>query len=373
MNILIIPSWYPTEDKPGNGIFFKEQAEALSECGHNVTVAYADLRFKLGGLKTGLFKAENTQVDTYICRRRSLTPHFELGCWPQRILMLEKLYKHIVKQHGKPDIIHLHSCRMAVECTHLCRKYGIPMIYTEHYSGILGDIPPVLLHQLKTALKNSRYAIAVSDQLKTVMSSYGKDILYIPNLVYTDKFKPQNVQKQCFVFGAMGNLVPIKRFDILCKAFAIVAEQIPCSELLIAGSGEEKQKLQSLINELNLSDKIKLVGYIKRENAPQFFNSCDCFVCSSRVETFGAVIIEALSCGKPVAATRCGGPQSIINETNGVLCEIESPQALAEAMIFIAQHRESYDSRIIRQNCVSRFGKDTICSRLEELYNTILN
>lgn len=377
MNILIIPSWYPTEDKPGNGIFFKEQAEALLFRGHNVTVAYADLRFKLNGLKTGLFKAENTQVNTYIYRRRSLTPFLECGRIPQRMLMLEKLYKLIVQHHGKPDIIHLHSCRMAVEVAHLCKKHNIPMIYTEHYSGILENKSSILLYQLKTALKNSRYSIAVSEHLRKAMAPLRENILYIPNLVDTKIFKPKEIQKNIenngFVFGAMGNLVPIKCFDILIKAFAVVTEQIPFSTLLIAGSGQEKQNLQSLIDKLDLCDKVKLVGYINREDTVDFFNVCDCFICSSKMETFGAVIIEALACGKPVAATRCGGPQSIINQTNGVFSEIENSQSLADAMIFIAEHIQSFDSNKIREDCVNRFDKEIICARLEEVYSSALH
>jgi glycosyltransferase involved in cell wall biosynthesis len=390
MNILIIPSWYPTEDKPGNGIFFKEQAEALCERGHHVTVAYADLRFKLGKLKTGLFKAENadadhkqTSVSTYIYRRRNITPYFERGRWPQRTLMLEKIFELIVKQHGKPDIIHLHSCRMAVEAAHLSKKFDIPMIYTEHYSGIFEEMPSALLVQLKTALKYSCFSIAVSEQLQAAMSCYGKDVLYIPNMVNTEIFKPQNMQKHCsaphssenkgFVFGAMGNLVLIKRFDILIRAFAVVAAQMPDARLFIAGSGREQQNLKALIDELRLNDKIQLTGYIKREEAPQFFNSCDCFVCSSKAETFGSVLIEALACGKPVASTRCGGPQSIINGANGILCEAGSPKALAEAMIFIAQNIKSYAGKIIREDCVMRFSKETVCARLEEIYYNALH
>jgi glycosyltransferase involved in cell wall biosynthesis len=377
MNILVIPSWYPTEDKPGNGIFFKEQVEALLGRGHNVTVAYADLRFKLNGLKTGLFKAENTQVNTYIYRRRSLTPNLECGRWPQRIFMLEKLYKLIVKLHGKPDIIHLHSCRMAVEAAHLCKKHCIPMIYTEHFSGILENKSSILFHQLKIALKNSSYSIAVSEQLKKAMSPYGENISYIPNMVDTKIFKPQtmpkNTQNKSFVFGAMGNLVPIKCFDILIMAFAIVAGQIPFSTLLIAGSGQEKQNLQFLINKLNLCDKVQLIGYVNREDTVVFFNNCDCFVCSSKIETFGAVIIEALACGKPVAATLCGGPQSIINQTNGILCEIENPQSLADAMLFIAKQIELFDSHKIREDCVNRFDKEVICAKLEGVYSSVLH
>jgi glycosyltransferase involved in cell wall biosynthesis len=249
MKVLIIPSWYVTEDKPNNGIFFKEQAEALSNCGVEICVAYPDLRFKLGKLRRGIFKDYDAKVPTYIMRKRTMTPFVEKGRWPQIYKMLEALYSKILLEFGKPDIVHLQSCRLASEVVKLCKAHSLPFVYTEHYSGILKPMSDELKFQFETALNNCSCPIAVSEDLKAHMVSIRPDTLFIPNMVDTDSFKIlSNVEmKANFVFATVGNLTPIKGFEMLIEAFSKAASKIPEARLYIAGSGEQEETLKTLI------------------------------------------------------------------------------------------------------------------------------
>lgn len=171
MRLLIIPSWYVTEDKPNNGIFFKEQAESLAESGVDVVVAYPDLRFKLGMLRRGIYRDYDAEVPTYIYRKRTLTPFKERGRWPQLTKMLEALYDRVCRDIGEPDIVHLHSCRMGIAAINLCRNHNLPLVYTEHYSGILGQMDDDLKYQFEKTLEACDCAIAVSEDLKARMVS----------------------------------------------------------------------------------------------------------------------------------------------------------------------------------------------------------
>ena len=85
---------------------------------------------------------------------------------------------------------------------------------------------------------------------------------------------------------------------------------------------------------------------------------CDVFVLSSLHETFGVVVGEAMACGKPVISTRCGGPEFIVNEENGVLVDVANAQALAGAMEDFIADRVSFDPQTVRASVVNRFSPE---------------
>lgn len=375
MKVLVIPSWYVTEDNPNNGIFFKEQSEALANSGAEVAVIYPDLRFKLGSLRRGIYKDYDAEIPTYIYRKRTMTPFYEKGRWPQIYKMLEELYERVCNDFGKPDIVHLHSCRIGSEVVKLCKNHNLPLVYTEHYSGILSPMNDDLKYQFETTLQNCDCAIAVSEDLKAHMVSRRRDTLFIPNMVDAENFKimPNVELKSNFVFASVGNLVPIKGYDILIEAFAEAVNHMPGAQLYIAGSGLEEENLKELIKEKKLEDRVFLTGFISRKMIPKFLNGCDCYVCSSNFETFGVSIIEALACGKPVVATRCGGPESIINAKNGMLINAGDTLSMQRALVQMYRRAREFNPFALREDCIKRFGKNYVCQRLVQLYAHILS
>jgi len=98
----------------------------------------------------------------------------------------------------------------------------------------------------------------------------------------------------------------------------------------------------------------------------------DVFVLSSHYETFGVVIIEALACGKPVVATRAGGPECIIHEKNGILVSPENIEELAVAMIKLRTEVKNYDSGFIYKDCVNRFGQKAVVEQVSFIYRVVL-
>ena len=95
-------------------------------------------------------------------------------------------------------------------------------------------------------------------------------------------------------------------------------------------------------------------------------NGCDCFVCSSRTETLSCVLNESAACGKPLISTRCGGPEDIVHERNGLLVPVDDPEAMAAAMRTMLDKAAAYDSAVIREETLCKFGTDAVCERLLE-------
>lgn len=145
-------------------------------------------------------------------------------------------------------------------------------------------------------------------------------------------------KKRMVIYVASGRCHPVKGFDILVKAFALVIEQQPNAELHILGKITENCK--SHYDEvLNLAKKLKVENRIKFEGFQQnpyiFVKNADCFVLSSRNEGLPNVLIESLYLGTPVAATKCIPVISrIVNDSvNGFLAESENEISLADAML----------------------------------------
>lgn len=140
---------------------------------------------------------------------------------------------------------------------------------------------------------------------------------------------------------AMGRLVEKKGFDLLIRAFASIASEFPDVQLLIAGDGEERRRLEKLIDELNMRERVVLLGFADREKTIPLFLSCEFFVLSSRVEPFGIVVLEAMAARKAVLATISGGVVELIQPgVNGLLVDPEIG-ALAGGMREMLAHPEA--------------------------------
>ena len=92
----------------------------------------------------------------------------------------------------------------------------------------------------------------------------------------------------------------------------------------------------------------------------------------SHHETFGIVYVEALASGKPVIATRCGGPEDIVNSSNGLLIEKGNPAELANAMEWMYNNWSNFNPTNIRKDFEQRFSQKQVCRQIANLYDDII-
>ena len=162
--------------------------------------------------------------------------------------------------------------------------------------------------------------------MKTINKKYrGDRAKYLPNCIDTrnKKFVFKNSKKKITV-GAMGRLVDKKGFESLINVF----KRLEGIQLHIAGDGPQMKYLEKQAHGCN---NIKLLGWIK--NKDEFFKKIDIFFCSSYIEPFGLVILEAMLNGVPVISTKCKGPMDIIEHMkNGILVNIGDKQEMEKAI-----------------------------------------
>ena len=119
-----------------------------------------------------------------------------------------------------------------------------------------------------------------------------------------NKFTSITVNDVSNLFFSMGRLHKIKGFDVLIDAFNLFLEKDKYAKLIIAGNDDGvEEQLQNQIKKLNLGSSVFLIGAINFEDKKLLLNNCDYFTLASDFESFGIVIAEALSCGKPVVVS----------------------------------------------------------------------
>jgi glycosyltransferase involved in cell wall biosynthesis len=126
---------------------------------------------------------------------------------------------------------------------------------------------------------------------------------------------------------AMGRLHRNKGFDIALRALA----HLPTAHLAIAGEGPERAALETLARELGVADRVAFLGW--RRDPGALLAAAEVFVCSSRHEPLGNIVLEAWSAARPVVAAASQGPVELIADgVDGVLVPPEDPGALAVAI-----------------------------------------
>lgn len=394
MNIFIIPSWYPSPTHPFTGVFFKEQAEALAQFYTSSNLAISTwgshneelLLWGKDPLKSILKLAQFSSVQPFEKKiADNLTEYFSPALtWSRKVL--QGNIKSIIKinenhflsfqaKAGPVNIIHAHSAYPAGWVAMiLAKKYKIPYLITEH----MGPFPfkDFLLKSgrlspyLAKPFQQSFATIAVSPQQKKTLEQWEiPRVHYIPNLVNETLFHPladRRQEPEPFTFFSLAKLAPEKGIADLLKAIKLLGDK----DFLfrIGGDGQYKHQYQALAQQMGISDKIEWLGFLSREKAAKEFQNCHVFVLPSLYEAMGVVYAEAIACGKPVIGTRCGGPESIINASNGLLVEPGNADALAGALMHMYNNHHTYNATEIREDFCSKYSRPVVCRQLMDIY-----
>ena len=178
------------------------------------------------------------------------------------------------------------------------------------------------------------------------------------------------------IIFSLGRLVEYKGYEYLIRAASLLSED---HVVLIGGSGPLKSYLETLILALGLQDRVKLLGRISDEDLPTYYGACDIYVLSSiwKTEAFGIVQIEAMSCGKPVIATKIeGSGVDWVNENgvSGVNVNPMDSNAIANAVKYILSNKERYlrMSQGARQRYEALFKKEIMIEKCAQLYRSLL-
>ncbi|MCJ7689358.1 MAG: glycosyltransferase, partial [Clostridiaceae bacterium] len=357
-----------------NGIFEFDQAKALAKAGCKVVFAAIDVRSIRRWRKWGLERHEVEGVNVYVI-------NIPVGRLPKVILHkvmsigIKILYKFILKELGKPDVLHAHFTEVGYAASTLKQQINVPLVITEHSSLFINPvIGKQLFNTAILAYAQADAVLAVSPALvNTIKNKFNIEAMYVPNVVDTDIFAYtlKGVSKT-FNFLSIGNLIYRKRMDLTIEAFYSAFPDFSQVTLTIFGEGDERSKIEEIIKKYHLESRVELMGMCSRSIIKEKLKSSDCFVLASRAETFGVVYIEALATGVPVIATMCGGPETFVHKDNGCMVPVDDFDALVGAMKYMYKNSMEFDREKISAETKRKFSPEYVSKRLVEIYEEVL-
>jgi glycosyltransferase involved in cell wall biosynthesis len=385
MHILLIPSWYHTPTNPIRGSFFREQGLALHSAGHRVGMlvppsklrtwhGLAEVRRYWRRANHDLDISDDNGLMTYRIPWWGPRPAVDFAA--RRRLALA-VFDRYCREQGTPDVIHGHSILYGgYLAAHIKQVRGIPAIITEHSTAFTRRlIFPDQGRRAGWTVRHADCTLAVSPALAAALARYAPDCTVQPifNSVDVDFFRPaaELPSARPFRFISIGSLIPRKGMDLLLHAFAHAFGGADV-RLQIIGAGAEHAALDRLVAELELADQVELSGQLSRDGVRSAMQAGHVIVSASYVETFGFTLIEAMACGKPVIATRSGGPEYFITPETGLLVPTGDAGALASALQQIRETYAQYDPAAIRAYCLANFSNDALVRHLETVYESLL-
>ena len=231
-------------------------------------------------------------------------------------------------------------------------------------------VPPRQQAITRWALRSAERAVCVADGLTALVRDVGvapERIRVVTNGIDVAAVRAASLREPEVpldqgrpTIAASGRLDTQKGLDVLVRAHARALEDgAPDHEVVIMGTGPDRESLTDLARELSVADSVRLVGFV--DNPHAVVSRADLFVLPSRWEGYPLALVEALVLGTPAIAADCvSGPREILQDTYGELVPVDDPDALAAAMArhlrrpeplrararsAAAAAEESYDSR----------------------------
>lgn len=249
---------------------------------------------------------------------------------------------------GDADVVHTHNGRTALSAALAVRRAGLGRcVMTQHFlhpNHATQRGPKALLSGLAHGWVTRQMSgvIAISEAVRAAMLARrevpGGKITVIPNgIAAPDAGLPEaggEIRRSLGIAPDAPLLVCAARLEAekdlasLVAAMSAVRDALPAARCLIAGDGSLRPALEQQVQRLGLTDAVHLLGF--RSDALALIAAADLFVLPSLAEPFGLALLEAMALGKPVVATRAGGPLEIVEDgETGLLVPPSSPDDLA--------------------------------------------
>ncbi len=284
------------------------------------------------------------------------------------------------------DLIHAHfTYPDGVAAVRLGKQFGVPVIITEHVPwGPWTYHNAFVRRESMGAVERCAIHIAVSGPVRESVARVvgaSEKLRVIPvgvdgNIFNCSEGKGQPLPGQLLFVGAIR---PVKGVDILLRAVRLLVDSGRNVTLVLVGESyfksyqREYHRLRQLAQDLRLESRVNFAGKRRPPELVRSIQESAVLVLPSRAESFGMVLVEALACGTPVVATRCGGPEDIVTEEVGTLVPPEDAQALAAGIAKVLDRRSDYDPAKLRAYALERFGLESVGQRLQGLYAEALS
>ncbi|MDL2356168.1 MAG: glycosyltransferase family 4 protein [Pseudomonadota bacterium] len=388
MKLLTFSTLFPNTEQPNHGIFVETRLRYLLASGKAVSRVVAPVAW---------FPSRHPRFGTYA--RNARVPASEvrhaIDVQHPRYLLLPKIGMELapimMAQSVKPaigriidegydfDAIDAHYFYPdGVAAVMLGKYFNKPVVITARGTDIN------LIPQYKLARKMILWAASRASGIITVCNALRDEMvqLGVPaaaitplrNGVDLQRFQPADrgaaraaLGLTAFTLLSVGVLDPRKGHDLTIKALTL----LPGVQLLIAGIGPERRKLEELAERLGLAERVTFLGPVAQTDLTVYYNAADAMVLASSREGWANVLLESMACGTPVVASNVWGTPEVVNApAAGVLMQERTPQALADAVTRLRAH---YPDHAATRRYAEGFSWDATTEGQLDLFGRIID
>ncbi len=283
-----------------------------------------------------------------------------------------------------PDIAHTHS-GVWYKASLAARRAGVPrVIHTEHGRHLPDPWSSRMVDRL--ASRRTYRTVAVSESVAAYLRSRvvadARRVVVIPNGIATADFaesgdrlrlrRDLSVGEDRLILGSIGRLEPVKGYDVMLEAFALLRQRWPGAArvlLVLAGDGSQRAALEAKAAQLGISDAVRLLGW--RDDVHDLHAAFDLFTLASRSEGMSISLLEAMAAGLCPVVTDVGGNGEVLGtELRDLLAPSEDPGALALAWerVLSKPERRTDAARTARKRAREQFDVSQMVRKYERLY-----
>ncbi|GAA0444402.1 N-acetyl-alpha-D-glucosaminyl L-malate synthase BshA [Lentibacillus halophilus] len=349
---------YPTLG--GSGVIATELGMKMAELGHEIHFITTSLPFRLNHIHPNIFYHE-VEVSHY--------PVFQ---YPPFDLVLANKMAEVIDQE-KLDILHVHYAMPHAICAILARDIAerdVKIVTTLHGTDItvLG-IDNALQKMIQHGIEQSDGVTAVSKSLVNQtkeMLGVSKDIDVIYNFVNEENYEKKTlpgirrqygIQPNEKVIIHTSNFRKVKRVQDVIYTFRDIHDKMS-AKLLLVGDGPEYSSMYQLVRQLGLTESVLFLG--KQKNVSDLFSISDLKLLMSEKESFGLVLLEAMSCQVPCIGTNVGGiPEVIKHNETGFVVELGDTNSAADYAVYLLRNESELE----------RFSQNALLHARENFYS----
>lgn len=325
-----------------------------------------------------LAEARGVEIRTVSTMRRAVRPTADAAAVAELVRILREV---------KPHIVHTHTAKAGAVGRTAARLAGVPLVlHTFH-----GHVFDGYFSKRKTQvfLRIERGLAKMTDQILAISEQQRRDLVETYRIAPPEKVGvvPLGLDLRRFravaprarsgplrrAFGipdahrvvvTVGRMVPIKRFDLLIRAFR--ALELEDAHLVLVGEGESREELEA---QAHGHPRIHFTGL--RRDLPEIYGDADLMALSSDNEGTPVAVIEALASGLPVVATDVGGVRDIMRDGMGQIVAPGNAQSFAEALRDGLSAPQVLQD-VLRDDIVRRYSHERLLSDIERLYDRLV-
>lgn len=372
LHILFLCGWYPSRVLPNNGDFIQRHAEAVT-LKHTVSVLHI-VSDENCIKKIEIDSKEINGVKTYIgyIKKTSNSILKFIRFWRAYLILLKKIDRY--------DVVHLNETfPFGLFALHLKWFQKKVFIISEHWTGYYFPQSKninFLKHFIcKKILKNASFICPVSNSLKKEMENLGFTGNYkiIPNVIDASLFIPsKKTEKNYTIIHVSSLLDKHKNISGMLKVAKELEKIITTFTWKFIGGN--KSKYEALIKELNFTTaKIEFINHISHKKLITHIQSSNLFVSFSNYETFGIVMMEALSCGIPVISTNTGILSELTPNDFFSIIPIKDEKKLLNEILKKHNTNKELEKNKMHNFVAQNYTKEVIANQFSKMYFKALN